>query len=538
MTHTQDDVDVFVVPASYAQERVWFASQLAQDVPLYHVTGEFRLPYALSFEQVRAAFATVCERHETMRTSFRVEDGTLMQVVHPDPELPIAELDLTGHPDPAGRVAELYAALNDTELSLVDPPLWRATFARCAADEWVLLFVAHHTLVDLGAAVNLNAELVELCAAAAEGRPAVLPELPIQYADHAVWQRDRMEGGRLAELEAFWGAELADLPVVHGLPASRVRPADRTFAGGDIEFALTDDIVAGVPRLARTAGATPFMVLLAGYAALIHQLSGATDVVVGVPVAGRDAPEVQPLIGMFVNMVVSRVDVSGDPTFAELLDRVRDRLLTAWDYQDMPFQKLVELVAGRRAPGVPPVYQLGFNYLDLGFSGRAAAAEDDLLLEISRSMGRLEYSTDVFTEGDARAMVDGYLRLLSAVLADPAARLSTVAAAPPAAAPAADPAPAAPAVEFVAPRTAAEELVAEVWAEVLGVPRIGALDNFFDLGGHSLLALRVIARISAAIEIDLPIQAFFVDTTVAGVAAQVERILLQDMDDNDVEGTP
>ncbi|MEV6521297.1 condensation domain-containing protein [Longispora sp. NPDC051575] len=539
---THDAPEVFVAPASYAQERVWFASQLARDVPLYHVAGEVTLPYAVSYEQLGDALRVVCERHETMRTSFRIDDGVLMQVVHPDIVLPVELLDLSALPDAEtdARIAALLAGMDGADLSLVDPPLWHGTLARRGAADWVLLIVAHHTLFDLEAVRNLESELVELCAAVVEGRAAVLPELPIQYADHAVWQRDGMEAGRLAELNAFWSRELDGLPAVHTLPAGRVRPAERTYAGSEILFDFPDDIVEGVPTVAQRCGATPFMVMLAGYAAMVHQLSRATDVVVGVLVAGREVPETRALIGMFVNLAVSRIDVSGDPTFAELVARVRDRQLGVWDHQDMPFQKLVELVGTHRLPGVPPVYQLGFNYVDFGFSGRATAAEDDLLLEISGSRGRLEYSTDVFTGSDAEAMVDGYLRVLSAVLADPAARLSTVDGG-------AAPAPAAEGVAaveveaaFVAPRTAAEELVAEVWSEVLGVSRIGALDNFFTLGGHSLLALRVIARISAAIEIDLPIQAFFVDTTVAGVAAQVEKMLLQELDDteNASEGTP
>ncbi|MGY0231939.1 condensation domain-containing protein [Longispora urticae] len=539
---TETVTDVFVVPASYAQERVWFASQLARDVPLYHVVGEIELPYALSYEQLGDVLRAVCERHETMRTSFRIDDGVLMQVVHPDIALPVDQLDLSALPaaEADARIRALLAGMDGAELSLVDPPLWRGTLARRGAADWVFLVVAHHTLFDLEAIRNLKAELLELCAAAVEGRAPVLPELAVQYADHAVWQRDGMAAGRLAELNAFWSRELAGLPAVHTLPASRVRPAERSYAGSEIRFGLTDDIVEGVPGLAQRCGATPFMVMLAGYAALVHQLSRATDVVVGVLVAGREMPETRALIGMFVNLAVSRIDVSGDPTFTELVSRVRDRQLSVWDHQDMPFQKLVELVGAHRLPGVPPVYQLGFNYVDLGFSGRATAAEDDLLLEICVDRGRLEYSTDVFTESDARTMVDGYLRVLSAVLADPTARLSTFDAGV-APAPAPESAEAVEvAAEFVAPRTAAEELVAEVWSEVLGVPRISALDNFFTLGGHSLLALRVIARISAAIEIDLPIQAFFVDTTVAGVAAQVEKVLLQELDDteNAPEGTP
>jgi non-ribosomal peptide synthetase component F len=253
-------------------------------------------------------------------------------------------------------------------------------------------------------------------------------------------------------------------------------------------------------------------------------------VVIGVPVAGRDEPDVQPLIGMFVNMVVVRIDCSGDLSFTDLLVRVRDRMLTAWEYQEMPFQKLVEALATHRSPGVPPLYQLGFNYLDLGFGVRSAAAEDDLLLEVSGGHGRIEYNTALFSEATARDLADRYAALLSAVVADPSIRLSALNPAPSAATAPAGGGGLPSEHEFVAPRTDAEMLVAEVWGEVLAAPRIGALDDFFELGGHSLLALRVIARINAAVGIELPIQAFFAETTVAGVATQVEQLLIKDIE--------
>ena len=410
---------------------------------------------------------------------------------------------------------------------------------------WMLLFAAHHAVFDAASALNLRAELTELCAAMAQGREASLPQLPIQCADHAVWQRDRLAAGLMDELLDYWRAVLDGLPVVHGLATDLPRPAERGFHGADLIFPLPDGAEGAAASLARQAGATPFMVMFAAYAALLHRLSETDDIVIGLPVAGRDRPQLQPLIGMFVNMIVVRVDASGDPAFAELVGRVRDRVLAAWDHQEMPFQKLVEVFADRRDPAVPPLYQLGFNYLSIGFSRASAAAEDDLMLEIAPGNGRIEYNTALFTEPTARWLADCYGTVLSTVLADPRVAMSELDLPPRPAAPVPGPAAGSargegsrPAPGHVAPRTAAEELVANIWAGVLGGGLPGALDDFFELGGHSLLALRVIARLSAAIGVDLPIQAFFADTTVAGVAAEVEQLLaagLSEISDDEAE---
>ncbi|MGE5828013.1 MAG: condensation domain-containing protein, partial [Micromonosporaceae bacterium] len=281
---TSDASAPFIAPASYAQERVWFASQMAQDVPLYHLIDELRLPYPLSFEQMRDALAAVWQRHESLRTSFRVYEGTLMQVIHPSIEPLVQHADLSALPQPEAdsRYAALVAECSNTEFSLARPPLWRATFVQRGAAEWMLIFAAHHSLVDGASELNLRAELHELCAAAVQGRPPALPELRIQCADFASWQRDRLASGGLDHLLAFWRKELDGLPAVHGLPTDFPRPAERSFAGADLIFPLDADAVAGAPGLARQLGATPFMVMLAAYAALINQLSGRTDVVVGV----------------------------------------------------------------------------------------------------------------------------------------------------------------------------------------------------------------------------------------------------------------
>jgi Condensation domain/Phosphopantetheine attachment site len=522
----EPEAEPWVVPASHAQERVWFASQFAGGSPVYHVEYRLRLPYPLDAAQIVKALNTVVERHESLRTSFRLDDGALMQVVHPVPaQLPVRVAD--------GTIEELGAQLLHEPFRLDEAPLWRACLTR-QGQEWVLLFVAHHTVLDAASCTNLAAELTALCEAAAHGRRAELPELPIQYADYAVWQRDRLRGGALDELEAFWRRALDGLPVVHGLPTDRPRPPVHDFAGAEVLFELPPGTAETLPAIARGAAATPFMVTLAAWVAALHRLSGRSDLVIGVPVAGRDLPELQPLIGMFVNMVVLRVPVTGEETFAGLVGKVRDVSLAAWDHQEMPFQRLVELFGARRDTAAAPLYQLGFNYLPTAVNSQSGTAEVDLMLELDGRRGRLEYATALFDESTAREIVDAFLRALTTGLERPEVALTELPVEPLVAAPAPSTQPPPPATtgphEYVEPRTAAEELVATVWGEVLGAERVGATDDFFDLGGHSLLALRVIARLSAAIEVDLPIQAFFADTTVAGVAAEVERLLAAEID--------
>src|SRR5579859_2540657 len=205
------DPSVWMVPASYAQERVWFASQLTHGSSVYHVVDQFELRYQISAEDVAGALAVVCERHETLRTALSVRDGQLMQAVHQHVDLPVEHLDLSSLEEDERwqRIDGLYHSLAGVPIPLDEAPLWRATLVCLGAAGWVLLVVAHHAVFDAASALNLRAELTELCAAATQGRPASLPDLPIQYADYAVWQRDRLERGRMAELLGYWQAKLA-----------------------------------------------------------------------------------------------------------------------------------------------------------------------------------------------------------------------------------------------------------------------------------------------------------------------------------------
>ncbi|MEU4440156.1 non-ribosomal peptide synthetase/MFS transporter [Micromonospora chalcea] len=432
MTESRHDVtpvdDVYTVPASYAQERVWFTAQLSPGQPLFTMTDAVTLPAGAGPEQALAALRTVTDRHEAMRTTLRLHDGRLYQDIHSTVpvELPVTDLSALPEPERDAARARIVAEYAGLDLSMDAAPLWRGRLLRLDPDTWWLLFAGHHVVLDGTSLLHLRAELTELCAAAVAGRAPDLPELPIQYADYAAWERDRLDGPRWDELRDYWRETLTGLPAVHALTTDRPRPATLTFDGADVRRTLPGDVTAALPELSQQAAATPFMVQLAAYVALLHRLSGSDDVVVGMPVAGRDRAELEPLLGMFMNMLVLRVDVSGDPPFLTLVRRVRRVVLDAWDHQDMPFQKLVEELAVRRDPGVPPLYQLTFHHLPTGRGEAFGGAMDDLSLEIAGDELRLEYRTALFERAAMEAFADRYLLLFAAAVAAPRTRVSAL----------------------------------------------------------------------------------------------------------------
>ena len=423
---TEPGGDEWVVAASFGQERLWFADQVDPHSPAFNIITSVRLPFALPADALVDALRTVVGRHEALRTTLGTTLGAVdaepQQVVHPEVPVEVPTVDLRDRP--AAELDELIDACAVLPIPLDSPPLWRATLARLADAEWLLVLTAHHAIFDGASIPNLRAELTELCLSTVDGRPARLPELAIQYPDFAAWQRDQLSGATLDAHLAYWRAALDGAPLQHDLPTDRPRPAHGPAPGADIERALPTGLAGDVARVARSLRATPFMVFLAAYATLVHRLSDADDVLVGVPVGGRELAEVEPLIGMFVNTVVLRVDLAGNPTFAELVQRVRAHLTRAWEYQDTPFQKVVEAVAPRRDAAVAPLFQLGFNYLpDIGTGTGNGVARDDLMLGVTDTYVRLEYSAALFDRSTADTLVDRYLGLLAAVVTEPGTAL-------------------------------------------------------------------------------------------------------------------
>ena len=431
------------LPLSFGQERLWFLSELEADNPAYNVAWTIRCTGALDEPALRQALNQLAARHEPLRTRFVAPAGRPAQVIDPPMAVQLARLDLPG-PDP--EPAEVDAVLvryARGPFDLARGPLWRAALIRVAPRQHILCLAMAHLITDATSNQLLFQELATLYAAARAGAAATLAPPALQYADAAAWQRATGNAGFEADL-AWWRARLAGLPPVLELPADRPRPAEQSLAGAIHHMAVPAALAQALDALSRDAGTTLFMTLLAGFKALLHRWSGATDLVVGTPVEGRLRPEVEAMIGLFINTVVLRTDLSDDPAFSELLTRVRATTVDAQAHQGLPFEKLVEVLAPERSLSRSPVFQVMFNFLrvtarsrqvgelefrldrlvDLGvspFDLTLTAARDDDTGELALSF---EYPTEMFDAATIRSLADSYLVLLAGAARRPATPLS------------------------------------------------------------------------------------------------------------------
>ncbi|HYR09511.1 MAG TPA: condensation domain-containing protein, partial [Longimicrobium sp.] len=359
------------VPASFAQERLWFLDRVQGAGEIYNLRWALRFSGALDARALERALGEVVRRHETLRTTFAEVDGAPMQVIAPFEGFTLPVEDLPG----AGEVEVRQASARDARepFDLAAGPLFRARLLRTAAEEHVLLVSMHHVVGDAWSRDVFFGELAALYAAFREGRPSPLAEPPVQYAEFAAWQRERLAGGALAPQLAWWTERLADAPALLELPADHPRPAVRTHRGAKHGVRLPPELRERLAALGRREGATLYMVLLAAFQVLLAKYAGTGDVVVGTPVAGRDHQEVEGLIGFFVNTLVLRTDLSGDPPFREVLRRTRATVLGAFQHQEVPFEKLVAQLPPERAPGHSPLFQVMFT-LDAGTGAAALPA--------------------------------------------------------------------------------------------------------------------------------------------------------------------
>ncbi len=421
------------MPASFAQERLWFVSQLAPDLGTYNIGCPFELAELgddkVDPDRFELAFAAVVARHEALRTCLDLRDGELVQLSYPTVPVQVRRTDLRGLAAGERAAREAAITIQDavTPIPLDRAPLWRARLIRRADDDWLFVFVVHHAVCDGTSARNIAIELHQCYHGLADGAGPDLPELAIQYGDFAVWQRARMAGGELDDQVAYWRRTLADLPPRLRLPvqAAARQPGISPDRGGDLSFAFGSDIAAGVDRLCRAGGTTPFVVLLSAFAALLSRLTGQPDLLIGSPVSGRTETELAPLVGMFANTLVLRVDCSGDPTFTQLVGRVRDTVIDALDHQEMPYDRLVKLLAPDRNATGQPLHQVVFNLLPPIYNTqiRNGTAKADLLIDLAKIGdgydGRMEYRRTVLDADEAHAFVGRLHRLLSQALADP-----------------------------------------------------------------------------------------------------------------------
>jgi amino acid adenylation domain-containing protein len=433
------------VPLSFAQERLWFLDRLQQGGTAYNHLEALRLSGSLDAAALERALGEIVRRHDVLRTTFREVDGAPLQAVAPFAGFPVPVEDLSAL-DAAEREAEVRRRSESEAAHAFDltrGPLFRARLLRLAADEHVLLLCMHHAVSDAGSMRVLFGELWVGYRAFRDGREPPLAEPPAQYADFAVWQREQCGGEAEARHVAYWKEQLAGAPEVLELPTDHPRPPLPTFRGAAIPVQVPAETLERLRELARGEGATLFMAVLAAFQVLLGRYSGSDDVVVGTPASGRSRPELEALIGLFTNTLVVRTDLAGDPTFREVLGRVRERVLGAWEHQDVPFERLVAALQPERSLSHTTIFQVLFQMESDGAAAGAPglraepldvevpAARFDITLDLRAGPrglhGALRYSTDLFERGTTRRMGEHLERVLEQMAADPDRRLSRLA---------------------------------------------------------------------------------------------------------------
>ncbi|NUR62202.1 MAG: amino acid adenylation domain-containing protein, partial [Catenulispora sp.] len=431
------------LPLSFAQQRLWFLDQLEPGSVEYNTPMPIRLAGALDDAALRAALDAVLERHEVLRTRLVAgADGVPYQAIDPVAGFELPSVDLSVDPDPEAAARDLIAADVLAPFDLAAGPLIRGTLLHLGPDDHILNLCMHHVVSDEWSAGILRHELAVLYDAFRRGEPSPLPPLAVQYADFAVWQRDWLSGAVLDEQLGYWRECLTDAPLLE-LPLDRPRPAIRTAAGGVVSYEVPDGIAERLRKLSRDCDATLFMTLLAAFTVLLSRYSGQDDIVVGTPVANRNRAETEDLIGFFVNTLVLRTDLSGDPTFTDLVDRVRDVALGAYAHQDLPFEHLVDALQPDRDRSRTPLFQVLFNYVQessgdtpglggLEVSDVGGIEQDSTLFDLTLGIadtetglrGLFEFSTDLFDRSSVERMAGLWVELLAAVAAGPESELS------------------------------------------------------------------------------------------------------------------
>ncbi|HKR94175.1 MAG TPA: condensation domain-containing protein, partial [Candidatus Angelobacter sp.] len=350
------------LPLSFAQQRLWFLDQLEPGNAVYNIPGSVRLRGALDHAALRQSLNEIIKRHEALRTRFVELDGQPVQVIEPVLELPIEVLDLSAMSATEGEVEAQRLATAEAALpfDLTSGPLLRVKLLQLAAEEHVLLLTMHHIISDGWSLGVLVREVGALYQAFTEGSASPLPALPIQYADYAVWQREQLRSEVLAEQLSYWREQLSGAPAVLELPTDHVRPAVKSYRGARERLELNAELTAALRVLSREQGVTLFMVLLAAFKVLLWRYAGQADVVVGTPIANRQQSEIEGLIGFFVNTLALRTSIEGSESFTNLLKRVREVCLGAYQHQDVPFEMVVEELAVERALNQTPIFQVMF----------------------------------------------------------------------------------------------------------------------------------------------------------------------------------
>ncbi|MEH2026173.1 amino acid adenylation domain-containing protein [Nostoc sp.] len=536
-----------VLPISLTQLEFWFFEQFYPGNPVYNLPLVYRVTGSLDVKALEQSLREIVRRHETFRSTFKVENGQVVYTISPEPVFDFAVVDSQNIPETeAKRQAEKEIK---QPFDLARGPLLRSKLWRLSETEHLLVVTTHHIVADGWSFSVLTQEMATLYEAFSQSKRFSLNELPIQYADFAHWQRQLLQGQVLESQMQFWKQHLGVTPPVLQLPTDYPRPPVRTFTGARQTLVISKDLTKALKALSQQEGATLFMTLLAALKILLFGYTGQPDIIVSSTVANRTRPETEGLIGFFVHLLPFCTNLEGNPTFRELLRRVREVALGVYAHQEMPFIKLLEELQPVRDSSYTLLAQVMFVFQntpedDLKLANLTLkeefiatdtkdTAEFDLNLTLQETTegieGALVYRTDLFTPASIARMVTVFQNLLEYLVTNPEQRLSEL--------PFLNEGENLPIPnnklpiannfqnEFTEPSNSIEETILAIWQEVLGLEHISTQDNFFDLGGHSALVLQLTYKLQKAWQIELPLVSLFEKSTIVQQAETIQNLI-------------
>jgi syringomycin synthetase protein SyrE len=539
------------LPLSFSQQRLWFLDHLDHAAgAAYHLPLALRLTGSLDKAALQATLDRLVARHETLRTRFELVDGEPVQKIAPaDYRFQLEQQDLRSMPaDERSITLKRLGQVNATQLfDLNQGPLMRGHLVQLADEEHVLFMTLHHIVSDGWSNSVLAREVSVLYSAFAQGQKDPLPPLALQYVDYAAWQRKSLEGPALQAQIDFWRQHLEGAPALLNLPLDRPRPAIQSYAGGIVDYAFSVSLSAELRAFSQAQGSTLFMVLLAGWSVLMSHLSGQHDVVVGTPVANRQRPELEALIGFFANTLALRVDTGRDSRVDELLARIKDQTLAAYSHQDLPFEQVVSALQPTRSMSHSPLFQVMLSLNNtppapLQLPGLAVqtlesphnTTQFDLSLSLidngERIGGSLQYANDLFDRETVQNIAELFAKVLENLVTDPRQSIGQLLESTPplvrsvtaVTSPTSTEDNPVPALPYEAPRGDTEIAIAALWQDLFKQERISRHDDFFSLGGISLMAVQMASRLRKVLGKPIAVRDLFVEPTIAGFARTLD----------------
>jgi acetyltransferase-like isoleucine patch superfamily enzyme len=546
---------------TFGQERIWFLQQTDPTSGAYNCCDNLELSGPLDVTALRQALIEILRRHEALIALFPAKDGRPTQQIPLNWEVQLEVVDLTHLPveQREGTARQLAARENRQPFNLETGPIFRLRLLRLQDETHWLLLTVHQIAYDCGSFGVLMKELRTLYRAFTLRESSPLPDLTVQYADYAAWQKQLLAGSAFSESLDYWKCKLAEMPAALALPGDFPRPALATNRGGRTSFAFDAELTQAVKNLSRREAATVFMTLLAVWQILIARLSGETDIVIGTPVAGRDRPEIANMIGLFANTLALRSKMSEDLTFQDVLRQARRTAVEAYSHQDVPFEKVVQTLFPERNLSRNPLFQVVFGFqhrpaFPVEMSGvtvrylsqQAGTAKFDLTLSMKEAptgfQGWLEYNTDIFAPATADRIIAEFKQLLESFVADQQQKIGSPSSFTRSAqrqipvnrnqacvdwnggplheaksAQASQESTTSPTI----PVLDLEQTVAKIYSEVLQIERIGLDESFFEMGGNSLFAVQAQSRINRELDLRIPLLRIFEAPTVRSLSARI-----------------